>query len=362
MEIIERALVPRGFIAHRMKFREQGTADVENLFIRTGTGGKHFCFAGHVDVVPPGEEKSWTHPPFAGVISDGMLFGRGAVDMKGAVAAFAAAAADFVERKKSPFPGSISLLLTADEEGAAVNGTAKAIAALKERSAIPDDCLVGEPTSRAALGDAIKIGRRGSLRARISAKGRQGHSAYPHLADNPIPKLVRLLDRLAGRELDRGTEHFDPSFLTISTVDVGNPISNIIPERAEARLNIRFNPLHTSNSLITWLADEVQCIQAEMGGEFDLHTEVTGEAFLSIPGALAENLTRAIRKVTGLSPELSTSGGTSDARFIRAYCPVVEFGPLNATIHQTDERIALDELVKLKAIYLAVLEDYFSAS
>ena len=359
-DVVAKELAPIGFTAERVTFSEPGTPDVDNLFIRAGSGGRHLGFAGHVDVVPPGPEASWSHPPFAGVIADGHIHGRGAADMKGAIAAFAAAAGDFVASHPE-HKGSISLLLTADEEGPAVNGTAKAMAWLKERKAVPDHCLVGEPTSVARVGDTIKIGRRGSMRATIVAKGKQGHSAYPHLADNPIPKLVRLLDRLGRHQLDAGNDHFEPSHLSISSVDVGNPASNVIPERATAQIGIRFNVLHSPDSLSAWLQDEVRCIEAEMGGSISLATEVGALAFLSETGPFGTLVEEAVAKVTGSRPARSTAGGTSDARFIRAYCPVVECGSLSTTIHQVDERIGVDELEVLTRIYRAVIERYFAS-
>ncbi|HKQ95096.1 MAG TPA: succinyl-diaminopimelate desuccinylase [Aestuariivirgaceae bacterium] len=359
-DVVTQALAPLGFTAERVTFTEAGTADVDNLVIRHGSGGRHLGFAGHVDVVPPGPEASWSHPPFAGELSKGMVYGRGAADMKGAIAAFVAAAGDFVAGGAAA-PGSISLILTADEEGPAVNGTAKAMAWLKERKAVPDHCLVGEPTSVKQVGDTIKIGRRGSLRATIVVTGRQGHSAYPHLADNPIPKLVRLLDRLGRHQLDDGNEHFEPSHLSISSIDVGNPAGNVIPERATAQLGIRFNTLHTPQSLGAWLQDEARCVEAEMGGSVSLATEVGALAFVSETGPFGALVEQAAAEVTGLKPALSTGGGTSDARFIRNYCPVVECGSLSTTIHQVDERIGVDELHTLTRIYRAVIERYFAS-
>jgi succinyl-diaminopimelate desuccinylase len=279
--------------------------------------------------------------------------------MKGSVAAFMAAAGDFIDARKTAFTGSISLLLTGDEEGPAVNGTAKVLSWLKERNSLPDDCLVGEPTCTERLGDTIKIGRRGSVNVTVTVSGRQGHSAYPQLADNPIPKLVRLLDRLASHKLDQGSEPFDPSHLAITSVDVGNPASNIIPARAGARFNIRFNPLHSAASLRQWIETEALRVKADMGGEFEIAFSETADAFLTKPGPFVEVVRKAVETVTGIKPVLSASGGTSDARFIKNFCPVVEFGPRNATVHQVDERIEVEELRVLKDIYRAVLERYF---
>jgi succinyl-diaminopimelate desuccinylase len=348
-----------GFETHRLRFQEPGTAEVDNLFARYGHGEPHFCFAGHTDVVPVGEAASWRHPPFGGEIAEGKVFGRGACDMKGSIAGFMAAAIDFIEERGPGFEGSVSLLLTGDEEGAAVNGTVKVLRWLKEKNAIPDHCLVGEPTCPEKLGDTLKIGRRGSLRVALTSKGRQGHSAYPHLALNPLPPLVRLLDRLNSHSLDEGTDHFDPSHLTITSIDVGNPASNVIPEKAEARFNIRFNPLHTVVSLMRWIEDEVRRVETEMGGKIEVAFGGVSEAFLTEPGEFVAKVRQAIAGTSGILPELSTSGGTSDARFIKDYCPVVDFGPLNTTIHQVDEHIAISELRALKDIYQAVLEHYF---
>jgi succinyl-diaminopimelate desuccinylase len=270
-----------------------------------------------------------------------------------------AAASDFIEARKTAFKGTISLLLTGDEEGPAVNGTANVLSWLKERNSLPDDCLVGEPTCTERLGDTIKIGRRGSVNVTVTVSGRQGHSAYPQLADNPIPKLVRLLDRLASHKLDQGSEPFDPSHLAITSVDVGNPASNIIPARAGARFNIRFNPLHSAASLRQWIETEALRVKADMGGEFEIAFSETADAFLTKPGPFVEVVRKAVETVTGIKPVLSASGGTSDARFIKNFCPVVEFGPRNATVHQVDERIEVEELRVLKDIYRAVLERYF---
>jgi succinyl-diaminopimelate desuccinylase len=350
-----------GFKSEHLRFSAPDTPEVENLFARFGSEGKHFCFAGHTDVVPAGDEASWTHGPFDGAIAQGFVYGRGASDMKGSVAAFMAAAMDFLAEQGPRFAGSISLLLTGDEEGPAINGTRKVLAWLAQQSMVPDHCLVGEPTCLAQLGDSMKIGRRGSLNAAITVIGRQGHSAYPQHADNPIPKLVRLLDRLGTHVLDRGMEPFEPSHLAITSVDVGNKATNVTPERASARLNIRFNPLHKPQDLQRWIEAETEKVRAELGGRFEISFEEPSEAFLSEPGAFVDLVRGAVEDVTGLRPKPSVSGGTSDARFIAAYCPVVEFGPTNATIHQVDERMSIDELMQLKAVYQAVLLRYFGA-
>jgi len=354
---IESVLKPQGFKTERLSF-----AEVDNLFARYGTERPHFCFAGHTDVVPPGDEASWSHPPFGGDEAQGMIYGRGASDMKGSVAAFMAAAGNFIRSHRQAFKGSISLLITGDEEGPAINGTAKVLQRLKQTDAIPDHCLVGEPTSGESLGDTIKIGRRGSLTIWVMVKGRQGHSAMPQLADNPIPKLVRLLDRLASHRLDQGTHRFDPSNLAITSVDVGNPASNVIPAKAGACINIRFNPLHNKESLTQWIKAEARRVEAELGGVFELRFGEAADAFVTEAGSLVEVVRQAVETVTGIAPKLSTSGGTSDARFIKDYCPVVEFGPTNRTIHQVDERIAIDELRALRKVYEAALENYFGSA
>ena len=362
LSFVEGVLGQKGFRSERLKFSSSGTADVDNLFARYGTGGPHFCFAGHTDVVPPGDEASWKHPPFGGDIAEGAIYGRGASDMKGSVAAFMAAASDFIDSRKPSFKGSISLLLTGDEEGAAINGTAKVLLWLKQRNLVPDHCLVGEPTSGKRLGDTIKVGRRGSLSVSLTASGRQGHSALPQLADNPIPKLVRLLDRLASHKLDEGTDRFDPSNLALTSVDVGNPATNVIPAKASAKLNIRFNPLHSGESLARWIEAEARRVEAEMGGRFEVQFSEAAEAFLTKPGPFIEVVRRAVHETSGVEPQLSASGGTSDARFIKNFCPVIEFGPRYTTIHQVDECIPIEELIALKEIYLAVLENYFGSA
>jgi succinyl-diaminopimelate desuccinylase len=361
LQFAARALGEAGFSTKELRFSAPGTPDVDNLFARFGTGRKHFCFAGHVDVVPPGNEQSWTYPPFEGAVAQGFVYGRGASDMKGSVAAFMAAAIEFAAERGSSFKGAISLLLTGDEEGPAVNGTKKVMAWLAAEGMAPDHCLLGEPTCLGQLGDTMKVGRRGSFSAAITVAGRQGHSAYPQNADNPIPKLVRLLDRLNRHVLDKGMEPFEPSQLVITSVDVGNPATNVIPERASAKLNIRFNPLHSGEKLRQWIEAETEKIKAEMGGRFEFSYEKAGEAFLTEPGPFIEMVQSAVADVTGLRPKPSVSGGTSDARFIKSHCPVVEFGPTNATIHQVDERISIDELLQLKAVYRAVLAKYFDA-
>ncbi len=349
------ALQSLGFVCHPLTFSEPGTPDVHNLYARWGKGEPHFCFAGHTDVVPVGDEDSWSVGPFDAEIDGDMLFGRGATDMKGAVASFTAAASRFLARRGHDFSGSISLLITGDEEGPAINGTVKMLQWLDEQGEIPDVCLVGEPTNPTRLGEMVKIGRRGSLSGTLTVTGVQGHTAYPHLTDNPLPRLVRMLAAIEGEVLDDGTEHFQPSNLQLTTIDVGNTATNIIPGRASASFNIRFNDLHTSDSLIAWLRRKFD----EVGGAYDLDLHLTGEAFLTPPGDFSDLLSGVIERVTGVRPELSTTGGTSDARFIKDYCPVAEFGLISQTMHKTDERVALVDLAALTEIYEAVLDGFF---
>jgi succinyl-diaminopimelate desuccinylase len=342
-DVVAAVLAGLGFAVFRLRF-----GAVDNLFARIGQGSPHFCFAGHTDVVPAGAA-SWSVDPFAGEMRAGVLYGRGACDMKGAIAAFVAAAADHIAGGK--LRGSLSLLLTGDEEGEALDGTAKVLDWMREHGHLPDFCLVGEPTNPARLGELVKIGRRGSLNARITIHGTQGHSAYPHLADNPVHRLLRALAALIAAPLDAGTDWFEPSSLQITSIDVDNPASNVIPAMASARLNIRFNDRHTGASLRAWLRSAL----AQHAERFDLDVMVSGEAFLTEPGAPVEKLCRAIREETGIEPRLDTGGGTSDARFIARCCPVAEFGLVGATMHKVDERVPAEELLALARIYRRVL-------
>jgi len=357
---LENLLSTHGFVCHRLIFRQEGTPDVENLFARFGSSAPHLCFAGHTDVVPEGIVDSWTHPPFAADIAEGFIFGRGACDMKGSVAAFAGAAIDFV-KSSGKFRGSISFLITGDEEGPAINGTVKVLQWMEENGHIPDHCIVGEPSCLDTLGDTIKIGRRGSLSFVVTVEGRQGHAAYPHKADNPIPKLARFIDRIAAAQLDEGNEHFDPSTLAVTTFDVGNPAGNVIPSRAMAKFNIRFSPEHSFASLRSWVEAQIASVRGQMGGTWSLSVTEGADAFITEPGSFVGLVQDAVERETGVFPKLSTSGGTSDARFVKDYCPVLEFGPTNATIHQTNERIAVDELRATQAVYGRIIADYFSA-
>jgi succinyl-diaminopimelate desuccinylase len=352
---LEKLLTAHGFVCHRLKFSAPDTPDVDNLYARWGTTAPHLCFAGHTDVVPAGDAGAWSGDPFGGIIKDGFIYGRGAADMKGSIAAFAAAALEFVRVNKPA--GSISFLLTGDEEGPAVNGTKKVLEWLDQRGEKIDFCIVGEPTSRETLGDMVKIGRRGTLTGEITVPGVQGHVAYPQLADNPIPKLLTLLKTLDGLELDKGTAHFQPSNLEIITIDVGNPADNVIPASARATFNVRFNDQHTGASL----EKKLRAALSSCGLPYRLTVRAGGESFYTPPGKYSEMLQKSIRKITGLTPELSTAGGTSDARFIKQYCPVIEFGIVGRTAHKTDECVAVRDVTALAAIYGEILKAYYSS-
>lgn len=354
--VLEAALTPLGFVCHRLRFEQEGTAPVENLYARLGTGGPNFCFAGHTDVVPPGELKGWSIDPFAGTIHNDRLYGRGAVDMKGAIAAFVAAVSRRLAADGPP-AGSISLLITGDEEGVAINGTKKVLDWLAARGETLDACLVGEPTNPKALGDMIKIGRRGSLTGHLTVFGAQGHTAYPHLADNPLPRLVRMLAAITEKPMDEGTAHFQPSTLALTTIDVGNPATNVIPAQGKATFNIRFNDAHTPASIESWLRG---CFDA-VGGAYELEIHCSGESFLTAPGPLTELVAEAVETATGRRPEYSTTGGTSDARFIKNFCPVVEFGLVGQTMHKLDEHTLLSDLTGLSAIYEMILQRVFTS-
>ncbi|MBU6444358.1 MAG: succinyl-diaminopimelate desuccinylase [Alphaproteobacteria bacterium] len=358
LAVLEAALVSIGFQCHRLRFEEEGSAPVENLYARYGHAGPNFCFAGHTDVVPPGDAAHWRHDPFAAVIENGMLYGRGASDMKSAVAAFAAAAARQIA--DGPFAGSISLLVTGDEEGVSINGTKKVLAWMAERGERIDHCLVGEPTSTASTGDAIKIGRRGSLNVRFTARGIQGHSAYPQRALNPVPILATLVSELAAEPLDAGSAHFEPTTLVFTTFDVGNPATNVSPAEARAACNIRFNDLWTAEKLITHLKAKAEAVTKRMGGQIETEYSVSGVSFLTAPGAFTDLLENAVKSVTGAAPEFSTGGGTSDARFIKDHAPVAELGLCGTTMHKVDECVPVAEIETLADIYAAILASYFS--
>lgn len=351
LDVVQRALEPLGFACTRLVF---GPDDyrVDNLFARRGTAGPHLCYAGHTDVVPPGDVAAWADDPFSGVVRDGTLFGRGACDMKGGIAAFIAGLTDYLAAHPD-HPGSISLLITGDEEARSVDGTARVLEWMQANGQVPDMVLVGEPTSRRALGDTVKIGRRGSLTAHVTVQGKQGHSAYPALADNPIHRLVAALGPLLAAPLDNGSEFFPPTTLQVTGFDVGNTASNVIPAIARAMLNIRFNDLHSSASL----TERLHAALRAAGCAYEMRAECSGESFLTRPGPFVDALSRAIRRSTGETPALDTGGGTSDARFIARYCPVAEFGAVGATLHQVNENASVEELRRLAATYRAILEE-----
>jgi succinyl-diaminopimelate desuccinylase len=356
---LESELKPLGFACQRLRFEAPDSPPIENLYARLGTGRPNFCFAGHTDVVPVGEINGWKHDPFAADIADGMLYGRGAADMKSAIAAFVAATARHLAKHGTP-KGSISLLITGDEEGPAVNGTVKVLDWLRQKGEALDHCLVGEPTSAARTGDMIKIGRRGSMNLRVTVKGTQGHAAYPKLALNPIPIMADFIGRISAWRLDEGSEHFEPSTLAFTTVDVGNPTVNVTPDEVQAGFNIRFNDLHTPDSLMQRIQEIAGAVKATHGGEIAVSRSVSGVSFLTQPGVYTELLCKAIARVTGAEPELSTTGGTSDARFIKDHCPVAELGLPGRTMHKTDECASISDIETLTRIYESVLELYFA--
>lgn len=359
LDVLVGALKPARFAVWRLNFKEDGTPPVDNLYARVGEGPPHLCFAGHVDVVPPGDPALWSHPPFGAEIADGRLYGRGASDMKGAIACFTEAALDYVKSCGREIEGSISLLITGDEEGPSINGTRKVLAWMKEQGERPDHCIVGEPTNATRIGEAIKIGRRGSLNGRIKVTGTQGHVAYPHLANNPVKGLVKILARLYDQPLDYGTAHFSPSNLEVTSIDVGNPTTNVIPASAEARFNVRFNDRHEADALKGLLREQARRALSDSDLAFSIEFEPHAESFLTEPGPLDALLSEAVSEVTGLTPSLSTDGGTSDARFIKDYCPVVEFGLTTATIHKADENVAVADLEQLTQVYRRFIELYF---
>lgn len=353
MDVVERTLAGLGFACRRMRFGE-----IENLYARYGTARPNLCFAGHTDVVPVGDAAAWSKDAFAADVVDGVLIGRGAVDMKSAIAAFAAACAEAIAAGR--VTGSVSFLITGDEEGVATHGTKKVVEALLAEGEAIDHCVVGEPTSAESFGDMVKVGRRGSINAEILVEGIQGHVAYPHRAANPVPVLVRLLAALQDRALDEGYPEFQPSNLEVTMIDVPNTATNVIPGTAKARLNIRFNPNHTGQALADWIAAEARKAAEGFKGKVTVTPQISGEAFLTERGPFTELVAAAVKDVTGAEPELSTSGGTSDARFIRALCPVVEVGLVGRTMHQVDERAPVDEIRRLQAVYAAIIARYFA--
>ncbi|MFN4016794.1 MAG: succinyl-diaminopimelate desuccinylase [Reyranella sp.] len=362
LQLLEQTLTPLGFTCERMDFTEAGTDDVANLYARIGSGGKHFCFAGHSDVVPVGDLSSWTIGPFAAELSGGYLFGRGAADMKGAIAAFTDAVSRFLSRRGRDFGGSISLLITGDEEGPAVNGTVKMLQRLADRGETIDACVVGEPTSSKRFGDMMKIGRRGSMNVDMVVRGIQGHVAYPERLDNAVHRLSAIIEALVREPIDRGSTHFQPTSLQFTTVDVGNAATNIAPGTARARFNTRFNDLWTSNTLLAHLKDRIERANEALGGNgtVEYSVQVSGESFYTPPGPLSDLVAGAVRDIAGVETELSTTGGTSDARFIRSYCPVLEFGLVGESMHKVDEKSAVADLKMLARVYETVLDRYFA--
>ncbi len=358
--VLEKLLGDAGFEVHRVTFSEPGTADIDNLYARIGTGAPHITFAGHTDVVPQGDDTKWTHGAFAGDVKDGILYGRGAVDMKGAIACCVAATLDYLAANGGKPKGSISFLITGDEEDIAVNGTIKLLEWAAKRGEKFDHCVLGEPSNVDELGDTIKIGRRGSQSGTLIVDGVQGHVAYPHRASNPIPDIATLIAALSGDPLDKGTDHFQPSNLEFTSVDVGNPAWNVIPAQARARFNIRYNDCHTRESLRTLIEERVT---KASGNRIKAHVAwepSNADVFRTQPGPFTDLVVAAIEEVTGRRPELNTGGGTSDARFITNYCPVLEFGLVGQTMHQIDERTPVSDLEKLTTIYRGVLERYFA--
>ncbi|HLX15783.1 MAG TPA: succinyl-diaminopimelate desuccinylase [Bradyrhizobium sp.] len=358
--VLEKILKDTGFDVHRVTFGEPGTADIDNLYARIGTSAPHITFAGHTDVVPPGDESAWTHGAFAGDVKDGFLYGRGAVDMKGGIACSVAAVLHYLAEHGGKPKGSISFLITGDEEDISVNGTVKLLQWAAARAEKFDHCVLGEPSNVEALGDCIKVGRRGSLSGTLYVEGIQGHVAYPHRAANPVPDISRLIVALSDEPLDHGSAQFQASHLEFTSVDVGNPTSNVIPGQARAKFNIRFNDLHTQETL----RDLIEQRLAKAAGN-RIRARIAWEpsnanVFVTKPGAFTDLAVAAIEEVTGRRPELSTSGGTSDARFISNYCPVIEFGLVGQTMHQIDERTPVADLEKLTRVYRGILERYFA--
>ncbi len=356
---LEGLLAKSGFTVHRAVFAEPGTAPVDNLYARIGTAKPNLVFAGHTDVVPAGNEASWSHPPFAGEVAGDRLYGRGAVDMKGGIACFVTAALNHIAANDRKPKGSISLLITGDEEGVAVNGTVKLLQWAAARGEKFDHCILGEPSNVEALGDTIKAGRRGSLNGTLIVTGRQGHVAYPERADNPIRGLIALMTAMQA-PLDQGSEHFAPSNLEFTSVDVGNPTVNLIPAEARARFNIRYNDHHSQAAIKTLIERRAQAAAAgRVHYAFDWQPS-NADVFVTKPGPFTDLAAAAIAEVTGRKPKLSTSGGTSDARFIKDYCPVLEFGLVGRTMHAVDECVAVADLVALTAIYRRIIEKYFA--
>jgi len=356
LDELQGVLEKLGFKCKRLPFSDNGTPDVDNLYARIGTSGPNFCFAGHSDVVPPGQFSEWNGDPFSGIITDGKLYGRGSSDMKSAIASFVAAAQRYIDETGNKLPFSISLLITGDEEGPAINGTIKVLKWMEENDENIDCCVVGEPTNPDFLGGMAKIGRRGSFTGWLTVYGTQGHTAYPHLADNPLSRMVKMLGPLSEEKLDEGTQYFPPSTVAIAAIDTGNTASNVIPNQATATFNIRFNDSKTGQEIEDWL----RRIFNNVGGKFDLKTACSSDAFITEPGPLTEDLLASVKEVTGVFPELSTTGGTSDARFIRKYCPVIEFGGVGKTMHKINEHVEVEDVKVLSNIYYVLLKRFFA--
>jgi succinyl-diaminopimelate desuccinylase len=359
LSFLEATLKAAGFTVHRMTFSEPGVADVENLYARIGTSAPHLMFAGHTDVVPPGDPKSWSHPPFSADIADGVLYGRGAVDMKGAIACKVAAALDHLAANRGKPKGSISFLITGDEEGIAVNGSPKLLKWAAARGETFDHCVLGEPGNVDTLGDTIKLGRRGSQNGVLVVTGKMGHVAYPHRADNPVRGLVKLMSALMDEPLDQGSHKFDPSNLEFTSIDIGNPTVNLIPGEARARFNIRFNDCHNYASLKALVEQRAKHAAGDKVRWTIDWEPSNADVFYTDPSPFTDVVIGAVAEVTGRKPKLSTSGGTSDARFIKDYCPVVEFGLVGQTMHATDERVPVKDLETLTAVYRKILDNYF---
>lgn len=358
--VLERVLQAAGFETHRVTFTEPDSPPIDNLYARIGTAAPHLTFAGHTDVVPPGDDAAWSRGAFSGEIADGLLYGRGAVDMKGGIACCVAAALDYLAAHGGQPKGSISFLITGDEEGPAVNGTVKLLEWAAARGEKFDHCVLGEPSNVAELGDTIKVGRRGSLSGTLIVEGRQGHAAYPHRAHNPIPDIAALVAAVLAEPLDRGSEHFQASNLEFVSIDVGNPAWNVIPGEARARFNIRYNDCHSEASLKALIEGRVQTASGNHTRARVIWEPSNAGVFITRPGPFTDLVVAAIEDVTGRKPELNTGGGTSDARFITHYCPVLEFGLVGDTMHQIDERVPVADLGRLTRIYRGVLERYFA--
>ena len=355
LQLLDQLLSNAGFETWRVD-----RAGTPNLYARWGARGakKSFGFNGHTDVVPVGDAAAWTVDPFGGEIRGGILYGRGATDMKSGVAAFTAAAIDFVQ--DTPPDGAVILAITGDEEGPSTDGTIALLDWMQANRETMTACIVGEPTCPDVMGEMIKVGRRGSLTSHFTVTGKQGHSAYPDRAKNPLPAIVRLMDRLASHRMDKGSDHFDSSTLAVVTIDTGNPATNVIPATCKASANVRFNDLHTSQSVIAWMQAEVDAVAADFNVQIDMVTRVSGESFITPPGELSDLVSAAVRAETGIIPKLSTTGGTSDARFVKNHCPVVEVGLVGKTMHQVDECVPVEQITQLTAIYGRILRDYFS--